>query len=283
MNEWHLTNIKKVCHTYWGGGKLPYLRYLTVKTFMRLNPDWQVILWYPSVPFRGKSWGIEKGYKELDQNLLKDYLPDLMALPITKVPVDFNKLKFRNITAEVHKADYIRINTLYLYGGLWTDMDILYFKPMADMAANVPKNRNKEVFVCISDYGHSTGFNLATEKSKFFETLLNNLAINFKRNEYQCWGPDIFNKYFKRLESIPKSVNLEMDVVYAHDCHHAKELITNVTPRFTENSIGCHWYAGNSIWGDFLNKTKGGEMNLPNTIIGNLITNEINNSKTISG
>lgn len=72
---------------------------------------------------------------------------------------------------------------------------------------------------------------------------------------------------------IPNSVNLDMDVVYAHNCHNVGELIKNGIPRFTENSIGCHWYAGNSIWGDFLNKTHGGVDNLPNNIIGNLIRN----------
>ncbi len=272
MSDWQL-QIPKVAHFYWGGGKLVYLRYLTIKTFMRLNPDWQIILWYPMVPYRGKSWGIEPGHIELDQELCKDYLPELMALPITKVPVDFYNLRFKYVTAEVHKADYIRINTLYLYGGLWSDMDILYFRPMTDIAVNTYENRNKDVFVCISDYGHSTGFNMATEKSHFFEILVNSLSKNFKKNNYQCWGPDIFNRYFKKLRFIPNAVNLDMDVVYAHDCHHAGELIKNVPARFTENSIGCHWYAGNSIWGDFLNKTHGGIDNLPDNIIGNLIRN----------
>ena len=79
MNDWNL-NISKGSHTYWGGGKLVYLRYLTIKTFMRLNPDWQIILWYPVAPFKGKSWGIEPGHKELNQDLCKDYLPELMSL-----------------------------------------------------------------------------------------------------------------------------------------------------------------------------------------------------------
>jgi mannosyltransferase OCH1-like enzyme len=270
MDNWNLS-VPKVAHFYWGGNKLVYLRYLTIKTFMRLNPDWQIILWHPVIPFKGKSWGIEKGYSELDQNLCKDYLPDLLALPITKVPVDFNMLRFKNITAEVHKADYIRINALYLYGGLWSDMDILYFKPISEMSCNTLENQNKEVFVCISDYGHSTGFNLATENSHFFDILVNNLNKTFKQRDYQCWGPDIFNRYFKKLEFIPNAINLDMDTVYAHNCHQVKELLNGDPPRFTKNSIGCHWYAGNSVWGDFLNKTKGGETNLPDSIIGKLI------------
>jgi hypothetical protein len=152
-------------------------------------------------------------------------------------------------------------------------MDILYFRSIEEMTANTLENQSREVFVCIGDYGHSTGFNLATEKSYFFDVLINNLNKNYKKSNYQCWGPDIFNRYFKRLRYIQNAVNLDMDVVYAHDCHHAPELITNAEPRFTGRSIGCHWYAGNSIWGDFLNKTHGGVDNLPDCIIGNLIRN----------
>jgi len=273
MKFWELNNIPRVLHTYWGGGKLVYLRYLTIKTFMKFNPDWQIILWYPKIPNRAKSWRIEPGNKELNESLYKDYLPDLMALSITKMSINFDDLRIGKNMAEVHKADYTRINTLYLYGGIWSDLDILYFKPMTEMSINIPENRNKEVFVCMSDYGHSTGFNLATEKSHFFEVLLNNLNQEFKLNHYQCWGPDIFNKYFKRFKSIPNAANLDMDVVYAHNCHQVKELLNGAHSRFTENSIGCHWYAGNSVWGEFLNKTRGGEFNLPDNIIGNLIRN----------
>jgi hypothetical protein len=151
-------------------------------------------------------------------------------------------------------------------------MDILYFNPIEKIKANIPENKNKEVFVCISpEYGHSTGFNMASKESQFFNILSDKIRFEYKPNNYQCWGPDIFNKYFKRIESIPLGVNLPMEVVYAHDCYHVAELINCNKSRFTDDSIGCHWYGGNSMWGKFINETHGGEYNLPDNIIGNLI------------
>jgi hypothetical protein len=61
-----------------------------------------------------------------------------------------------------------------------------------------------------------------------------------------------------------------MEAVYAHNCHQVRELFGTV-PRFTEQSIGCHWYGGNEVWPDFFNKTAGGEKNLPKCIISDLI------------
>ena len=86
----------------------------------------------------------------------------------------------------------------------------------------------------------------------------------------------MFNKYFKKLETINQvcpTLNLDMDVVYAHDCYHIKELLDGTLPRFTDGSIGCHWYGGHSQWGKFYNETHGGLDNLPDNIIGNLIKN----------
>lgn len=271
---WHL-DVPRILHIYWGGGILLYLRYLTITTFMKLNPDWQVFLWYPINSFKGQSWSIEHNYLPLNPALCKDYLPDLMDLKVTKMPVDFiNELKFDRNIAEVHKADFIRINVLHLYGGVWTDLDILYFKPITELKVNTPKNKDKKVFVCISpSYGHSTGFNMAVEGSEFFGKLKSQLNGTYNPNVYQCWGPNLFNDYSRDIKDIPGGAEIGMEAVYAHDCYSVLELLKDVKPRFTKNSIGCHWYAGHSMWGSYFNKTRGGETNLLDNIISNLIKN----------
>lgn len=271
-DSWKL-DVPRICHFYWGGGKLIYLRYLAFKTFASLNPGWQIILWQPEKHFAGRSWGIERGDQPINYNLMKDYTDNLGELPITVMKIDFEALNFWGSMAEVHKNDYIRINSMYNYGGLWSDTDILYFKSMNDLCVNTPENKNKETYVCIADYGHSTGFNMSIEGGRFFSQLRDLMNLEYKPLEYQCWGPDMFNKYFRKIESIPDAVNIPMDVVYAHNCHNVKELLNINIKRFTKQSIGCHWYGGNSVWGKFLNETAGGEKNLKNNIISELIKN----------
>ncbi len=268
--NWKIS-VPKLCHIYWGGNELNYLRYLSVVTFMKYNPDWQVVVHYPVKSFKGKSWGAEHGYLPLNPKLCKDYFPKLMDLPIIKNPINFTELGFGWNMSEVHKADYVRINVLYLYGGLWTDLDVLYFKPVTELKVNIPQNKDKEIYVCISpEYGHSTGFNMALPGSGFLSELMKHFDEEYN-GKYQCWGPDMFNKYFNTLDKIPNSVNIGMEAVYAHDCFHVTELLSTNKPRFIEGSVGCHWYAGHSMWGEFFNRTHGGEINLPDNIIGNLI------------
>ncbi len=238
---------------------------------MKHNPDWDVIFWYPKTSYKGRSWGIDTKYQYLNEKVCKDFLPELLNLPVKKIEVDFQELGFRSNMAEIHKNDYIRISALSLYGGVWSDLDIIYFKPLEKLKANTEENKDKEVYVCVCDYGHSTGFNMATPNSEFFNFLSNKLNQVYHPGHYQCWGPDMMNKYNRNPDSIREAVNLSMDVVYAHNAHQVRELITDSPKRFNGESIGCHWYAGNEIWGDFLNKTGGGEKNLPKSIITDLI------------
>lgn len=273
MKKW-LLNIPKILNTYWGGGHLTYIRFLTIKTFMKLNPDWEIRLYYPKKPFIGDpSWNFTLGMPKVNEHILKNYLPDLMSLPIIKKEMDFESLGFAPGIPEVHKADFMRINSMYQVGGVWTDMDILYFKPITELKVNISENKDKEIFVCIADYGHSTGFNMAKPNNLFFETLMGTFNEEYDRIKYQCWGPDLYNKYFKKIESIPNSINLDMDVVYAYDCFHVAELMNKKPQRFTDGSIGCHWYGGNPLWVKFLNDTLGGISNIPDSIIGRLLKN----------
>lgn len=65
-----------------------------------------------------------------------------------------------------------------------------------------------------------------------------------------------------------------MDVVYAHRAGDTVELLSAGKPKFTRESIGIHWYAGDPEWKDFLIKTDGGLKDVPDSIIGRLINKE---------
>lgn len=263
-------DVPKVAHFYWGGGKMLYMRYLAIKSFKKCNPDWNIVLWHPKEPFKGRSWYTDMYPPKIREELCRDYFKDTDEY-VTKVPIDFASLGARKNMAEVHKNDYLRVHALHLYGGIWSDTDIIYFKSVNNLLVNNEINKYKQVYICISNYGHSTGFNMALPRTDFFKSLSENLNREYHPSRYQCWGPDMWNKYYKKLESITHGVDIGMDAVYAHDCHHVEELLSESAPRFTEHSIGCHWYGGNTMWPDFWNSTGGGERNLPKSIIRDLI------------
>jgi mannosyltransferase OCH1-like enzyme len=267
---WQL-RVPKILHCYWGGEKMPYIRYMTIKSFMDQNPGWKIMLWQPKFLFKKLTW--ETAELKYDESYT-DYMPELMKLPIEKNEIDFTDFGFRNNVSETYKSDLLRLHLLNICGGVWADSDILFFNPMTELSVNIPANKRAETFVCISRYGHSIGFMMAVQGSRFFERLSANAIKEYDENNYQSMGVNMYNRDYPTIESINKfspAVNIPMDAVYAHDAGHVTELINGSITRFTNESIGCHWYAGHLAWGKFFKDTNGGIENLTDCIIGNLL------------
>ena len=279
---WHL-KVPKIFHMYWGGEKLPYLRFLTIQSFMNQNPDWKIMFWYPK---SSASSVITWSSRELDYSLsCDDYINELKKLPIEINEIDFEDYGFDNNISEVHKSDFLRLQLIADYGGVWSDADIFYFNPITNLSVNTIENKDKETFVCTCYYGHSVGFFMGTAKNAFFTNMAANSINAYKEylsHIYQYLASDLWNKHYPTLESIEQIspvVNIPMDAVYSNDADDVPSIYDGSPPKFTPNSIGIHWYAGHQLSGKFLEETNGGLNNLPNSVMGNLLkTNHVNNS-----
>ena len=84
--KWHL-KVPQILHLYWNMEKLSYLQYLTVRTFMEINPDWEIILWYPKYPSKVVTWKTKE--QEYELKFVDDYLPQLKDLSIASCFVNF--------------------------------------------------------------------------------------------------------------------------------------------------------------------------------------------------
>ena len=270
---WHLS-VPKVCHVYWGGGVLSYMRYLTVKSFIIQNPDWRVTLWTPNKPSKSAPWATKENIYPVR---CTDYYKELLRLDIDIFEVDFDTFGFSNDMPEIHKSDYLRLYLLSEIGGVWSDMDIIYFKPMKSLYFNREKYKDVDTYVCINKhdrYIHSGGFLMSAPGSKYFARLEELARESYSPNTYQCIGVDMFNKHYptiERIRELSPALNVGMDVVYAHNANQIRDMMGPGQPLFTENSIGIHWYAGSQLWGRFIEKTDGGRRNVPDSIIKNVL------------
>jgi len=266
---WFLKHIPKIVHFYWGGKKLPYLRYLTIKTFGQLNPEWTIKYYYPTHPTENESW--ESGEQKYNDNW-DDYVNAIMsAHRIIKVPVDFSDMGIDNDLSEVHKSDFLRWTLLSSSGGLWSDMDILYYKPLKDITINNKRNEDKKSVVCISDYGHSIGFLMSRSNNNDFRKLGQMATSHYLRHSYQCMGSLLFNKVFPDVASMDNATNIPMHTVYPLNANQVKQVFGWGNMHRQNGNIGIHWYAGSKEAGDFLNKTNGGKENLPDCLLSQLI------------
>ena len=273
--EWQL-NIPKILHVYWGGGPINYLRFLTIKTFMKYNPDWKIRFLYPKYFSKNKSW---LSYENKDEtSSYKNFTQEVFDLPITKTDIDFRDFGIDNSISEVHKSDFIRLHQLSTFGGVWSDMDIIYVRPMNDFYLNTPENKDIETFICNNDYGHSIGFMMASEGNKFFKTLGEYAIKEYEPTYYQTIGARLYNKYFYTMDSInaiTPAINFSLDVVYPHIAGNEEKILYGTVSNFTDRTLGVHWYAGHSQWKNFILQTNGGLENLPNTLIGKLIKDNL--------
>lgn len=267
MNDWYL-NIPKEINFYWSG-KMPYLRYLSALSFKRLNPEWKITLWTSEIKSQIRTWQT----RELNyaQNW-DDWSDRFFDLCDNVFPIDFEEFGVSNDISEVHKSDLLRYWILNHHGGVYSDTDIVFFNPIVSLSVNSKENRAVETFVCISGYGHSNGFFMATAGSGFFGRMFDE-ARKVKLIKYQSNGPDLCNRLFPTIDSINKlspAMNIGMDAVYYYNGQHVDEIYRHKELRFPKWSIGIHWYAGNPLSGSFLNNTNGGLKNLPDNIIGQL-------------
>lgn len=272
--EWQL-NIPKILHVYWGGKTLNYLRFLTIKTFLKHNPDWKIRFLYPKEYTKGTSWVTYENKNTAWD--VQDFMPEVKKLPIDLVMVDLQEYGVSNKISEVHKSDFVRLIQLSQYGGLWSDMDIFYIKPMTDFYLNVPENKDIETYICNNEYGHSIGFMMASQGNKFFASLSSLALREYEPYFYQTLGARLYNKYFSTMESIHRlssAINISMDVVYPSRAGDEADLINGNAIRITDKTLGIHWFAGHPQWNDYFRATNGGIDAIPNSIIGNLIRKE---------
>ncbi len=161
------------------------------------------------------------------------------------------ELGFSNELAEVHKSGVFRAWALHKFGGLYSDMDILYTKPF-------PKIKGR-LFFKHPDGHYADGLLQAEKGDLFFRELLVKMG-SANTSKYQSFGPTLWDS--------AEGTNMSKDLVYSTDWQHVDNLF-NRNNGLPEEAIGIHWFGGSIEAGQWENKIK------PNsyydTTIGNII------------
>jgi len=262
---WHLTKIPKVAHFYWGGQKLSYLRYWTVKSFQRLNPDWKIIIHVPAVLSNAApEWDT---FQQKNVNIKRDYFNELAAISgVDIVKHDFSSYNFDNNAHEVHKSDFLRWHLLAKHGGVWSDFDILYTAPMSNIKENTDLNQLVDTALCPlkPPHKHTVGFMLSSQNNVFFQAVGEQARLAYNPAVYQCMGSDLINKY-DTFESFGEAftsntfVFLNKNCVYSLTSKDIESFYCDVDQKIQKKMnntsvIGFHWFAGHPLSQAFENE-----------------------------
>tara|TARA_R110002020_G_scaffold123525_2_gene280124 strand:+ start:4045 stop:5733 length:1689 start_codon:yes stop_codon:yes gene_type:complete len=282
-DKWYLKEIPKIAHFYWGGTKMSFMRYLTIKTFKENNPDWSIYL------YRGKEYKKSASWQKFDNHHQSDsfsytseenyYQKLKQEIALRIIEVDFSRTPLGSDASEVHKSDYIRWYALVSKGGLWSDMDIIYHKSITDIKINKVENMNTEVCMCYDPrhkelaemYNQATnttiktqldsipiGFMMSGKGSRIFKKIgitSRNMIEKMKGQDmsYQAIGTYAVKSIFPTLESMlevsPNKVkNIDYNEVYSIDFQNLEQLYENNNfESLKDQTIGFHWYGGHPL------------------------------------
>lgn len=233
--------IPKIAHFYWGGGNLSFLRYLTIWSFHKFNPDWEIRFHFPKESSRSITWETHEHKYSYDG---QDYFEKLAEIPMHRNEVDYEAFGMDPATPEAQKGDLIKWWLLGTEGGLWLDMDIVFFG-----AVRFPKR----VDTCVSInalYGHSIGFLASSPRNSYFAYLFQKAQKSYCARDYQSMGSSMINPEFPTVPSIRKRFpglrvfNIPMGWVYPYHAGQIEQIFTSGACTFHRSTIGLHWYAG---------------------------------------
>lgn len=220
--------IKKA-HFYWGNRTISFLRYMTLRSFIQKNPDWEVFLWVPTIYGNPPTW---RGHENKLGFHGRDYTKELHQLT-TPIPINFDPIGFNNQASEVFKSDYLRWFLLQSTGGLWLDMDILFTGPIPELSRDsVTYNPLFNVYYIAFLY---------SEHAEYWKATFENCLKAYDPRSYQSLGWEMFAKYRDiRIKRIDPKIILPV------------ERVTKIPTLFRKNGIrldrkktcGIHWFGG---------------------------------------
>ena len=255
---WYLKNIPRKAHFYWGNKILPFDRFLSVASFAAVNRDWDDCLHTSTA----KSDSLDVSWDSLEHKNRSDNKKNSCywgrAEAVCNIRIVEHDLSSLGDISEVHKSDFLRWELLAEEGGLWSDIDILYFRPMEKLYFNIEKKSTLDIdgfkvdvdpeivsdVVCVCNLPgtaavNSIGFLMSEPGSKLFRDvcLLRDFFLEKRRipnlkREYQSLGRQVLdNMVFEHEFLVGKPSYKRIDLRDESSAAFTKDLaITSAEP-----------------------------------------------------
>ncbi len=280
---WHLTKIPKIVHFYWGNEKLSYLRYLSILSFRKLNPDWRIKVHIPKQLSRISPTWISEEQKNL--SIKEDYWDEVEKLGV-EIIVQPPLEDFDNNAHEVHKSDFFRWKLLVAEGGVWSDIDIFYINPMNNLVENTVENSLCDT--AFSWYAQqrkwAISFMLSSVGNPFYKKIHELSKTAYDKNRYQSIGSELINNNYHRPSKLSKQnpeisfVLMDQKGAYPIGPTEIENFYTPLTEQGRQllrdpNVVGFHWFAGHPSSQKFESELNEKNVNTFDNILAEAIKN----------
>lgn len=277
-----MNRIPKIAFFYWGAPVLPYVRYMCLKSFRQFNPEWKVVLYTPTQLTTTQSWTTCENKQTFNT---ADYSDRLTSLGVEVRKFDMEAIGFPNTLPEVLKSDLIRLHLLATVGGLWSDSDIIYFRPLTSA---FPSTEHTAYF-CFRRGGptqedtpkngpryHSIGFLMGAPGNKYYTQLFSGVHKVLNVTQYQSVGSTYYKTMFNdgNIDGLSDVFNIPIETVYPSRA--LPGMWVGPTDEYFHyalrpGTIGFHWYAGFPLSGKMQNDITESTYGKMNNVICKLI------------
>ena len=198
---------------FWGNTKMSWLRYMTLYSFRKYNPDWLINLYVSDQKIHTKTW---KTYEEQDFFMYagNDYMDNIKDLNINTIEYTIKDKKGNEISPS-QKSNFFKWQLLATNGGFYSDMDILFFRSINDLY-----EKTKEYDIGLTyTWIFSVGFMFSKGNNLFFQDVYNECLNKFDADNYQGASATALRKWpniqavedqYKKVYNIPKDYFINM-------------------------------------------------------------------------
>jgi hypothetical protein len=259
----NLKNIPKIAHLYWDGkAKMSELQTFTLTTFHKLNPEWKIVVYVPTRNYSGSDTYIPD-YTGVDQfNMVR-------KMGFVKIEeVDLAKYGIRSDIHDILRSDIFRYKKLRECGGIWTDFDVIWLKPLTDLM-NVEyvghPISDLKATVCmlktVKDFNNISVL-ISTPKHSLYDALIEETDRRQKdttKLEHQHFGTSMFDKMYPTFADTQKAhpdvTGLKYETIFPYSIYNMFALYyENDLNYITPNTICVHWFNGHKFSKEYVNK-----------------------------
>ena len=242
---------------------MSYLQALTVVSFRKYNPDWKIFVYVPKQAYTG-------GSKYIPKYIGQDFFH--IVEKTDGVTIDTVDLDAYNIDSNLHnilRSDILRYHKLYENGGVWSDFDVLWLRPVEyfkniEYYGNTPIDEITSVVSLIKDTagGHSIGIMIHCKHDEYIKSVVDLTKQVKPPFSHEIFGSVMISKTYPTLTSLSNFkglVGVKHQTYYPYDIHPPHPTINrlyhgNDLSCITKDTTCLHWYNGHTLSKEYLNK-----------------------------
>lgn len=254
-----MNNIPKVAHLYWDRGPMSWLQSVTIDTFIKYNPEWGINVYIPKQVYVGDS-------KYIPDYVGEDFFWRVESNPIINIiEVDLDDYGIRTDLHNILRSDILRYHLLYDIGGLWSDFDVIWLKPI-EALSSIATTSDFNVALCLYENGntfhHNISILLSTQFHPFYKEIID--QCNFiqyslhRKPEHQEYGTTMFNELYPStdllLSKYKDMVKLKYNTFFPYSIFEMERLYkTTDLSVLTDDVVCVHWFNGHTLSKEYVN------------------------------